>query len=476
RLQLLRQAGAGTDPLLLRQIDILYHAYLPNQIDTTLLRQIVEKTSAVEQKFSTFRGEMNGKKMTNNEIGQILKKETNSTNRKSAWLAGKQVGALVAADVVELAQLRNAGAQKLGFANFHAMSIAVSEQNAEELDKIFADLEKLSTEPFIHLKTELDALLADAYGIRESELMPWHYHDLFFQESPMVYSIDLDSYYAEHNIVDLAKRFYAGIDMDVESILARSDLYERENKNPHAFCTDIDREGDVRILCNIENNERWMETLLHELGHAVHDKYNDPGLPFLLREPAAAFTTEAIAMFFGRLSCNADWMQRMLGLADSQRDEIAQAAGKHMQLKQLIFARWAMVMYHFEKQLYQDPAQDLNALWWQLVERFQMVRKPAGRDEPDWAAKIHVALYPAYYHNYMLGELFASQLHHYIVHTILKLNSDDGVSYTDRVEVGNYLKESVFRPGKSAPWSAMIENATGEPLTAAYFVQQFVNR
>ena len=52
-----------------------------------------------------------------------------------------------------------------------------------------------------------------------------------------------------------------------ESVLASSDLYEREGKNPQAFCTDIDKEGDVRILCNLKNNEGWMETILHELGH-----------------------------------------------------------------------------------------------------------------------------------------------------------------------------------------------------------------
>ncbi|GAH77922.1 unnamed protein product, partial [marine sediment metagenome] len=82
----------------------------------------------------------------------------------------------------------------------------------------------------------------------------------------------------------------------MESILANSDLYEREGKNPHAFCTDIDKEGDVRILCNLKNNEGWMETLLHELGHAVYDKYQAPQVPYLLRRPAHIFTTEAIAM------------------------------------------------------------------------------------------------------------------------------------------------------------------------------------
>ena len=51
-----------------------------------------------------------------------------------------------------------------------------------------------------------------------------------------------------------------------------SDLYARDGKSQHAFCIDIDREGDVRVLCNVEPSERWMETMLHEFGHAVYDR------------------------------------------------------------------------------------------------------------------------------------------------------------------------------------------------------------
>ena len=74
------------------------------------------------------------------------------------------------------------------------------------------------------------------------------------------------------------------------------------------------------MLCNLQNNEYWMETILHELGHAVYSKYHDPDAPYLLRDVAHAFTTEAVAMFFGRLSRNAGWMQTMLELTDQQRD------------------------------------------------------------------------------------------------------------------------------------------------------------
>ena len=470
----LKEAGRPKDPVLTRQLDMLYNAYLSNQIAPDLLKELVDLGTEIEKNFSTFRGTIEGEKVTDNEIKEILKDQTDSAKRKQAWLASKQVGPAVADDIIRLVKLRNRAAQKLGFDNFHTLSLATSEQDVKELDRIFDELYELTNGPFAELKADLDRILAAKYGVAESELMPWHYHDPFFQETPMVYDLDLDQYYEDKDVKKLATVFYAGIGLPVESILDDSDLYEREGKNPHAFCTDIDREGDVRILCNLKNNETWMETILHELGHAVYDKYQDQDVPYLLREPAHIFATEAIAMFFGRLSRNAAWMQQMLKLSDEQREEIEKVSGKYAQLKQLIFARWAMVMYNFEKQLYANPEQDLNALWWKTVEKCQFVKKPAGRDDPDWAAKIHFAIAPCYYHNYLLGELLASQLHNHIVHDVLKLDSDKNVSYVGKKKVGKFLAEQVFEAGAVYEWNDMIERATGEPLRPKYFVTQFV--
>jgi peptidyl-dipeptidase A len=469
-----KESGQVKDAKLARQLEVLYNGYLENQIEPELLKSIVDLGTEIEKKFSTFRGTIEGKKVTDNEIKEILKTETDSRKREQAWLASKQVGAAVAADLVKLVKLRNQAARKLGFDNYHTLSLTTAEQNVKELDKIFNQLYELTNKPFAQLKAELDQILAAKYGVPVAELMPWHYHDPFFQESPLVYQLDLDAYYKDKDVKQLAAGFYTGIGLPVDSILQRSDLYEREGKNPHAFCTDIDRLGDVRVLCNLKNNEAWMETILHELGHGVYDKYQDPQVPFLLRTPAHIFTTEAIAMFFGRLSRNPVWMQQMLGLSDQQRMEIEKVSAKYAQLKQIIFARWDMVMYDFEKQLYANPDQDLNSLWWQMVEKYQLIKKPPSRAEPDWAAKIHFTIAPCYYHNYMLGELFASQLHHHIVNNVFKLNSDKDVSYVGQKKVGEFLTKKVFGPGAVYHWNRMIEQATGEPLTPKYFVTQFV--
>jgi peptidyl-dipeptidase A len=472
----MKESGQAKKPILARQLDRLYNAYLGNQIETELLKEIVDLGTEIEKNFSTFRGTIEGEKVTDNEIKEILKTQADSAKRKQAWLASKQVGAAVADDIVRLVKLRNKAADRLHFPNFHTLSLTTAEQDVEELDRIFDELYELTNEPFAELKADLDRILAAKYGVDVAELMPWHYHDPFFQETPMVYDLDLDSYYEDRDVNELATEFCAGIGLPVELVLANSDLYEREGKSPHAFSTDIDREGDVRILCNLKNNEAWMETILHELGHAVYSRYQDRQVPYLLREEAHIFTTEAIAMFFGRLSRNAAWMQQMLDLSDRQREEIEKVSGRYAQLKQVIFVRWAMVMYNFEKQLYANPDQDLNSLWWRTVEKYQLVEKPSGRDEPDWAAKIHFAVAPCYYHNYLLGELLASQLHNHLVHNVLKLESDEDVSYVGERKVGRFLAKEVFEPGAVYHWNDMIERATGEPLRPKYFVNQFVSR
>ena len=77
----------------------------------------------------------------------------------------------------------------------------------------------------------------------------------------------------------------------------------------------------------------------------------------------------------------------------------------------LVFVPWVQVMTRFERELYRDPDQDLGAIWWELVERYQRVDAAGRATRPDdWACKIHVALAPVYYHNYLLGEVTASQL------------------------------------------------------------------
>ncbi|MCU7495279.1 MAG: M2 family metallopeptidase [Ignavibacteria bacterium] len=474
KLKHFRESGLISDPTLKRELETLYNAYLENQVDEKRLEEIIKLRTDIENKFSTFRAEVNGKKLTDNEVEEILKNSRDSRELKAAWLGHKAIGKVVASDVVRLAKMRNESARQLGFKNYHEMSLKLSEQDPQEIEKLFDELDDLTREAFVKLKGEMDAALAKRYGISPKELMPWHYQNRFFQEAPKIYEVDLDAYYKGKDIVELTKAYYSGIGLPMSDLAEKSDLYEKEGKYQHAYCTSIDREGDVRVVMNVKPNYNWMNTSLHEFGHAVYDKFADRNLPWQLREPAHTFTTEAVAMLFGRFASNPAWMQDVLGISDEEKAKIGDAGFKSLRLEQLVFSRWVQVVYRFEKSMYENPDQDLNKLWWDLVEKYQGLKRPEGRNEPDWASKIHISSYPCYYHNYMLGELLASQLYYHITEKVLKASDPKGQSFSGRKEVGSYLVKNVFEPGRKYYWNDMIEKATGEKLTAKYYAKQFV--
>ncbi|MGE5497599.1 MAG: M2 family metallopeptidase [Syntrophothermus sp.] len=475
KLKKWKDSGAITDQLQKRELDVLYLAFLENQIDDKKLEQMINMRTEIENKFSTYRTEVPGKKLTDNEVEEVLKTSTDNSELKEVWLASKKIGGVVAGDVIKLAKLRNASAKELGFKNFHDMSLRLSEQDPDQIEKLFDELDQLTRPAFIKLKKQMDTFLAKRYNIKENELMPWHYQNRYFQEAPRIYNVDLDGYYKDKDIAELTKKYYSGIGLPIDEMVEKSDLYEKEGKYQHAYCTTINREGDVRVVCNIKPNYNWMNTMLHEFGHAVYDRYTDHTLPWELREPAHTFTTEAIAMMFGRFAASPVWMKDMLGISDAEKTKIAEESFNSLRLEQLVFSRWVQVVYRFEKSMYANPDQDLNKLWWDLVEKYQMIKRPENRSEPDWASKIHISSYPCYYHNYMLGELLASQLYFHITEKVLHASDIKNQSFMGRKEVGKFLTEKVFKPGRRFYWNDMIQKATGEKLTAKYYAKQFVN-
>ncbi len=473
-LKKIKESKEVKDEILARQLEVMYNTYLGNQVDTAKLTAINKLQNVIEQKFSKFRADVNGKKISDNDVETILKTSTNSKELETAWKGHKSIGKVVEQDIITIVKKRNEMAKELGFKNYHEMSLKLSEQDPAEIEKLFDELDVLTRDVFVQLKSEMDDYFAKRYKIKKEELMPWHYQNRFFQEAPRIYTVDFDKFYKTQDVVKVTSNFFAGIGLAVEDIMKNSDLFEKPGKNQHAYCIDIDNEGDVRVLCNVRNNENWMGTMLHEFGHAVYDKNIDVKLPYVLRNPAHTFNTEAIAMFFGRLSTNPQWMKENIGLTDADAIKIADEGFKQLRLQQIVFSRWSQVMYRFEKGLYENPDQDLNALWWTLVEKYQMIKKPEGRNEPDWASKIHIATFPCYYHNYHLGELLASQFTFNVAKNILKTEDIRNLKLTGNKEIGKYFLEKVFVPGSKYNWNVMIEKATGEKLTPKYYAKQFV--
>ena len=471
----LKEQDAALDPISRRSLAVAELAFKGNQLPDELLERLVQASTEIEQTFNTFRADFEGKKVTNNDLLEVLRKETKSARREQAWLALKAVGAEVGGKLVALARVRNEAARALGYSSFWEMQIRMQEHDPAMLLALFDELEAKTTKPFRDMKRKLDTEIGRRFGVQPEDLMPWHYDNPFFQDPPPSEAVNPDTFF-EHmkpeEIVAIGQRFYADIGLPIEDIVARSDFYEREGKDQHAFCITIDRKRDVRMLLNIKPTQAWMDTMLHEAGHAVYYDYIDLELPFNLREAAHIFTTEGIAMLFGALGKNPTWLVSYAG-ADPERIKVLAAALLDQRKReQLIFARWAMVMFRFEKALYEDPEQDLNKLWYDIVERFQMLQRPDGRDLPDWAAKPHFTIAPVYYHNYLLGELFAAQLRLKVADVADHAGPSATLDYRGRKDIGRYLTDHVFAPGMRQTWPAFVQDATGTPLSAEAFAME----
>ena len=458
------------DPYLERQLVLLERGFEASKSDRAMRAEIIEREAELDRQYCVFRGSVDGRSVSNSDIEAVLQSSDDSAERQSAWEAFSSIGAAVRDDVIGLVCLRNKQARTLGYRDFYAWKMEAQELDESEVFGILARLEKLTRNPFRTRKAVVDAGLSKRFGVDVGELMPWHYSDPFFQRSTGSASFDLNAFYENEDLSDLTVRFYDGIGMNVRDVMARSDLEPRAGKSQHGFCIDIDREGDIRVLCNVRPCERWMDTMLHEFGHASYDRYIDRKLPWFLRRPAHTLMTEAVALMMGRFSKDPDFLIEYAGADHGVVSPRAGELRRQQRFAMLTFVRWTLVMTHFERALYANPERDdLDDYWWELREKYQLVKRPEGRKAPDWASKLHLALAPVYYHNYLLGELVASQL----LSVIAARCGDNGM--VDNLYAGEFLITKVFAPGASLRWDRLLEDATGERLDVMHFARSFVS-
>jgi len=453
-------------PLLGRQVEILYRTFAGSQGDPEVLERIEELEAEANAVYGNHRGKVGGKEAGENEVREILRTSEDEALRREAWESSKTVGREVEKTVRELARLRNRLAREAGYRNYYERALDLQDIDADELAAIMDRLQSATDAPFAEFKRELDADLKARFGA--DAIMPWHLSDPFFQEPPENADFDVNRYFADADVEDLTRKTYDALGLDVRGVMSRSDLYERAGKNQHAFCISVGREYpyDVRVLANVRPDAYWTNAMLHEFGHAVYDRHINPNLPYLLRTHAHLCTTEAIALMMGALAGDPGWLREIAGVPEQELDADRERLAARKRAEGLIFTRWALVMYRFEQLLYEDPDRtDLNGAWWDLVENIQLVERPPGRDEPDWASKIHIAVAPVYYHNYVLGALIAAQLRDHLEEYVTH-----GPFYSNEA-AGRYLLESFFGPGARENWRDTVLRATGSELDPTHFVR-----
>lgn len=464
----LRENGAVKDEYLVRQLDILYKEYLVYQVGLPELERLTRLDTYLRKKAWQYLSEE-----PRQEAERILRCSAADEELKDAWDYVKQAGEDLSDSLLLLVRMRNTLARKVGFDNYFEMKVFLDDLDVAYVDSVMEVLDEHTRIPYQLIVKDVQKTVMERYHPQEPRIMPWHMRGNFLQYGWRANGAERDAYYSYVSMVDVATRFYGGVGLDIKDVLMRSDLNGRK-KYPVFTCFNIDRSGDVRLLCDITGTENDLRSLMSQAGTAVYVKNIPNTLPYILKIPSSELLRHGVAAFFSRMTGYSNWVLSMGILSVSQAGDLRGTYQKRLKSEQIFWLRWGIMIYEFEKLMYKDPDQDLNSLWMNLVNRYLNVDfEGEGKGKAYWAAENYFILDPCSFHNHILGEIWASQLIHYFCSSDTRNGLEDNPNFVGNERIGEHLKKYVFAAGASKTWDQVTLEATGSELSLDAFLKQF---
>jgi peptidyl-dipeptidase A len=431
-----------------------------------------------------------GRPVITNELDRILGESRDLDERLHAWEASKEVGTVLRDGLVELRELRNGVAREMGYHDYFELMVSNYGMSVDEMMTLLARLVEEVRPLYDELHCWARHQYATRYGVRDvPRAMPAHWiGNRWGQSWPgLVEGVDMDSLVQGRQpswLVEQAERFYVSLGYQElpDTFWTSSDLYpvpegQTRMKNAHASAWHIDLQSDVRSLMSVESNWEWFTTTHHELGHIYYYmSYSRPEVPFLLRAGANRSYHEGMGDLILLAASQEPYLREIELLpADREIDDMAWLLDSAL-TGPITFLPWsAGVMSHFERDLYAGdlPADQLNARWWEYVQRFQGMTPPSERpvEGCDACTKTHINDDPAGYYDYALANVLVYQLHDHICREILH-QEPRSCNYYGHEEVGEFLR-TIMAPGASRDWREVLIEHTGRDLTAEPMLEYY---
>jgi peptidyl-dipeptidase A len=495
---LLKDKAKLTDRLLVRQVESLWKEFKDAGKSPELLAQekaMMDRTSELTSVYNAYRGVADGQKISKLEINQRLQQTNNPVDTKKLWLAANGHGlAPVASSNSNLAEaLQNLAKQRNAIArqnknkddqfytDYFSMKLAEVDIREDVLVQLLDQVDEATREPFKQYSRKTEALSEKRYGISAEEAkLPWYGAG----NLKRLLDFDLQPYLQGKDPLVLMQKTAQLMGDDLQKVFekstyvkngeTRSSIYfypgKDDGKSQHWFSFWLNAPDDVRTFGSVDPQHQnmmdyAMSALLHEgIGHGLDGIHLDPNLPYLLRGHHSV-TTECHAMLIENLTQDSDWLEKVVGIPKNEAQTLAKKAKLYGQAAALGQMRSMLATIQFERQMYKNPDQDLNKLWWDLQEKYLNVKRPPDGDLPAYACVPHYFSHPAYYQNYFLANLARAQKLEYI-------NKQFGGLLNQ--QTGEYLR--TYRSvGNKFDWDDLIERMTGKPLSADAFKAEFAN-
>lgn len=478
-------------PLQVRQLEvILYMAGSAPAIAGEAVEKKIKADAEQTKLLFGYSYTLNGKKVSTNDLDEILRTSNNLNQRLTAWSSSKEVGKTLKDGLENLRNLRNECVKPLGYNDYFHYQVSEYGYNSDELMKVCRDLVKDVWPLYRELHTWARYELARQYKQPVPDYIPAHWlPNRWAQDWTALVEVEgispekeLKKKSAEW-IVKEAENFYMSLGFDAlpKSFYEKSSLYPLPpdagyQKNNHASAWHMDNDKDVRSLMSVEPNTEWWETTLHELGHIYYYiTYSNPDVPLILRGGANRAYHEAMGTQIGLASMQQPFLEQYNLIEKGVKTDTIKLLLKEA-LNYIVFTPFsAGVMTEFEYELYAKdlPKDAYNKKWWELVKKYQGVVPPSDRGEEycDAATKTHINNDAAQYYDYAMSNVLLFQFHMHIAKNILK-QDPHYTNYYGSKETGKFFKDLMY-PGASVDWKEHLKKHIGEDMSAKSMLEYF---
>ena len=422
------------------------------------LKELRNEENEISKKYNNYKPEINKKPITKPEITKILQTERNPEIREKAYLANIKGADLIAEDLRNLVIKRNEYAKKQGYENYYEYKLKEDfDVNSKELDDLLNNVYTKTKDEIKKVLEKEKKELKEFFGT--DKLESYHY-GLLTSNTPEKRINDFIK--NKEQIADISIQTYKNMGYDVDNYLKEGkltlDLYPREGKNTHGYSFEIEAGKDARILANLTNNAKSLETLNHEMGHSIYTLEISRDLPYLDQATYPA-VTEAIAMM------TADLQKRENILKDIIPADLLENYKNTFKEDELKFIAKSLTIINFEKEMYKNPNQDLKKLWHDIKVKYKIRDEKEGLDN-EWATIPHYLSSSVYYQNYFRATIMKAQMYNY-------LKSKLG-NITENPKTAEVLREKLLKYGTSMEENELIENMTGKKLSVDDFINSIL--
>src|SRR5207253_1450490 len=391
--------------------------------------------------------------------------------RKACFDAFEKMATLALEEYVAVVGLRNEFARALGFEDYYAYHVHMSEGMAKErIFKLFSEIYECTKYGLEHIR-KLEAERMP--GLRK----PWNFNYMMAGS----FTLEENPYYDFADALMRWGRSFAALGIHFRGGTLQLDLLQRDGKYNSGFCHYPDLvhfengkryPGAANFTCNVVYGqpgagEQGHKTLFHEGGHAADRLASEQEETCLNSEwpPASIAWTETQSQFMETMFSSIEWRTRYAKNKEGLPYplDLFERTVRKLRIVAPTSLYSIMFVSEFEKLVYET--EDLDAEKVMRIAK-DMRRKYMDHSEDSLFAlsvpHIYSSEHSAYYHAYGLAFLAIEQWRGYFYEKYGHI--------VDNPSVGEEMRE-VWKLGSLKTFAEFVKLATGKELSADAYIK-----